>query len=77
MDSVVDEIKLMGFTELIILMAIVPMLHMAAHGLFGRLAKSLSEAWLRHIIWSSWSLVPSARRNSRADVLRARGDVHP
>ena len=44
MDSVVDEIKLMGFTELIILMAIVPVLHMAAHGLFGRLAKSLSEA---------------------------------
>ena len=44
MDTVVDEIKLVGLTELIILMAIVPVLHMVAHGLFRRLAKSLGEA---------------------------------
>ena len=44
MDLVVDEIKLSGLTELIILMAIVPVLHMVAHGLFRRFAKSLGEA---------------------------------
>jgi len=44
MDTVVDEIKLLALTELVILMAIVPVLHMVAHGLFRRLAKSLGEA---------------------------------
>ena len=44
MDTVVDEIQLLALTELVILMAIVPVLHMVAHGLFRRLAKSLGEA---------------------------------
>lgn len=39
-----DEIKLTGLTQLTILMAIVPVLHAVAHGVFGRLAKSLREA---------------------------------
>ena len=56
MDTVVDEIKLVGLTELIILMAIVPVLHMwwrtACSGdLPNRWARP--SAWLRHIIWSS------------------------
>ena len=44
MESFIDEIKLTGLTQLAFSMAIVPVLHMVAHGVFGRLAKSLSEA---------------------------------
>ena len=44
MESVIDEIKLTGLTQLTILMAIVPVLQAVAHGGFGRLAKSLREA---------------------------------
>ena len=43
-ESVIDEIKLAGLTQLTFLMAIVPVLHAVAHGGFGRLAKSLREA---------------------------------
>ena len=44
MESVIDEFKLAGLTQLTFLMAIVPVLHAVAHGVFGRLAKSLREA---------------------------------
>ena len=44
MESVIDEIKLTGLTQLTIIMAIVPVLQAVAHGGFGRLAKSLREA---------------------------------
>ena len=44
MESFIDEIKLTGLTQLAFSMVIAPVLHMVAHGVFGRLAKSLSEA---------------------------------